>query len=76
MEYEATTLVLGLIPKWWLVKKHQPSRGGLEVECWSDNRLDCLGEFESRLVWRVNGLETEMSCCSSNSRTPGPFGGL
>ena len=54
-----------------------PSRGGLVVEHWSDNRLDSATVGSNlREVWFINRSEVEISCSYSNSRTPGPERGL
>ena len=52
----------------------EPSRGGLEVERWSDNRLDsALVGSNPIYVWCINPSVAKRLCCKFQCRTPGPL---
>ena len=53
----------------------ESSRGGLEVEQWSDNRtLSASVGSNLRQVWCIDSPKLEIISCYSNSRAPGPSG--
>ena len=50
----------------------KPSRGGLEVERWSDNGTDSASVgLNPAWVWYIDRSEVETLCRNSNCRAPG-----
>ena len=50
----------------------QPSRGGLEVEAWTDNSLHSASVGSNPTwVWYIDRSEVETLCRNSNCRAPG-----